>query len=126
MWRKIAAEFHLAANHAAASAFQIKTVYYKNLASYAIKRVHKQEPPPKEILEDLTAKGSDLLSRTIHNFRTPRKHADNIANGAPPVTVDDDGSDSDHRGTSQGDGDDWYRSGRGLILLIRRRSRLTE
>ena len=114
LWRKIAAEFHLAGGHAAASAFQIKTVYYKNLAAYAIKRVHKQQPPPKEILEDLTAKGSDLLSRTVHNFRTPKKF-DSFTNGVPPVTaIDDDGSESDQRGTTLGDIDPFH-GGRGLL-----------
>lgn len=79
-----------------------------------MKRVHKQEPPPKEIVEDLTAKGSDLLGRTVQNFRMPRKHADNIANGVRPVIADDDGSDSDNRGISRADEDDLYRSGKGL------------
>ena len=33
--------------------------------------IHNQEPPPKEILENLTAKGGDLLKRTVENFRPP-------------------------------------------------------
>ena len=58
-------------------------------SAYAIKRIHKQEPPPKEILEDLTAKGGDLLSRTVDNFRPPQRF-DHAVNGN-----DTDGSEDD-------------------------------
>ena len=64
----------------------------RNLTShsaYAIKRVHKQEPPPKEILEDITAKGGDLLSRTVDNFRPPQRF-EQAVNGN-----DTDGSEDD-------------------------------
>ena len=106
LWRKIAAEFDLNQHHAAASAFGAKTVYYKNLAyainhygavvgltltfssAYAIKRVHKKEPPPKEILEDLTAKGGDLLSRSTETFRPPQKYT----NGNESEGTDEDPS----------------------------------
>lgn len=40
-------------------------------SAYEIKHFHHKEPPPKEILEDLTAKGGDLLNRTVENFRPP-------------------------------------------------------
>ena len=40
--------------------------------AYAIKRVYKQEPPPKEIFENISAKGGDLLTRTIDNFKPPQ------------------------------------------------------
>lgn len=30
--------------------------------------VHGKEPPPREILEDVSAKGGNLLSRTIENY----------------------------------------------------------
>jgi chromatin structure-remodeling complex subunit RSC9 len=55
--------------------------------------VYKKEPPPKEILEDLTAKGGDLLSRTTQNFRPPQKY-DQLPNGH-----DTEGSDDDSRRT---------------------------
>lgn len=78
----------MGATNAAAYAFALKTVYYKNLASvlevvsesvvmlmicsaYEIKHFHHKEPPPREILEDLTAKGGDLLHRTLENFKPP-------------------------------------------------------
>ena len=103
-WRKIGAEFNLGQTNAAAYAFALKTTYYKNLAyvdnyqrdhsltrirAYAIKRIHKQEPPPKEILEQTTAKGGDLLSRTLDNFKAPQIK-EQIANGH-----DSDGSEDE-------------------------------
>jgi len=49
------------------------------------------EPPPKEILEDVTAKGGDLLNRTLENY-TPRvsRETENLANG-------DDESESEQK-----------------------------
>lgn len=35
--------------------------------------MHRKEPPPVEILEKLTAKGGDILSRTMENFKAPQK-----------------------------------------------------
>ncbi|MCJ1309828.1 Chromatin structure-remodeling complex protein rsc9 [Agyrium rufum] len=74
-WRKVGHEFNLGQTNAAAYAFALKTVYYKNLAAFEIKTVHGKEPPPKEILELVSAKGGDLLSRTVENFRIPTKVA---------------------------------------------------
>ena len=45
--------------------------YSRHYSAYEIKTIHNQEPPPKEILENLTAKGGDLLKRTVENFRPP-------------------------------------------------------
>jgi chromatin structure-remodeling complex subunit RSC9 len=70
-WRRIATEFGLPTQNLPAVAFSLKTVYYKNLAAYEISTIHKKEPPPKEILEDQTAKGGGLLTRTMENY--PRK-----------------------------------------------------
>ena len=47
----------------------MKTAYYKNLAAYEISTIHKKTPPPKEILEDTTAKGGGLLTRTLENYK---------------------------------------------------------
>lgn len=66
-------------------------------SAYALKRVHKKEPPPKEILEDITAKGGDLLSRSTETFRTPQKH-EHVANGN-----DSEGSDGDASRTPKPD-----------------------
>ncbi|MCJ1245380.1 Chromatin structure-remodeling complex protein rsc9 [Trapelia coarctata] len=79
-WRKVGQEFNLGQTNTAAYAFALKTVFYKNLAAYAIKRLHNQEPPPKEILEDISAKGGDLLSRTMENFKPPQSR-EHVANG---------------------------------------------
>jgi hypothetical protein len=51
-------------------------------SAYEISTFHKREPPPKEILEDVSAKGGDLLNRTLENY-LPRssREADNLANG---------------------------------------------
>ena len=39
------------------------------LSAYEISKIHHKEPPPREILEDLTARGGDLLNRTLENYR---------------------------------------------------------
>ena len=33
--------------------------------------MHNKEPPPVEILESLTAKGSDILNRNVETFKPP-------------------------------------------------------
>jgi hypothetical protein len=72
LWRKICVDnFDPGPHNNPQWAFQLKSLYYKQLAAYEIKRVHKQEPPPKSILENETAKGGELLTRTLENY-TPR------------------------------------------------------
>ncbi|KAE9380721.1 hypothetical protein N431DRAFT_477605 [Stipitochalara longipes BDJ] len=68
-WRKLGQDFNLGTNNLPALAFSLKTTYYKNLAAYEISTIHGKEPPPKEILEDTTAKGGGLLTRTLENYR---------------------------------------------------------
>ncbi|QSZ36094.1 hypothetical protein DSL72_007219 [Monilinia vaccinii-corymbosi] len=68
-WRKLGADFNLGANNLPALAFSLKTTYYKYLAAYEISTFHGKVPPPREILEDTTAKGGGLLFRTMDNFR---------------------------------------------------------
>ncbi|KAL6714389.1 Chromatin structure-remodeling complex protein rsc9 [Lecanora helva] len=80
-WRGICNEFHLGTANAAAYAFSMKTLYYKNLVAYEIKTIHHQEPPPVSILEKVTAKGGDVLGRTIENFQPPQSKPE-LANGA--------------------------------------------
>ncbi|TVY84820.1 Chromatin structure-remodeling complex subunit rsc9 [Lachnellula suecica] len=72
-WRKLGQEWNLPANNLPALAFALKSVYYKNLAAYEIVEIHKKEPPPREILEDLTAKGGALLTRTLDNYKPARR-----------------------------------------------------
>lgn len=90
MWRKLAAEFGFKDSAtAAALAFQIKSVYYKFLAAYEISTVWRKEPPPKEILEDQTARGSGLLTRTKENWIPVQPRM------ADPLGNDADGSGED-------------------------------
>ncbi|KAL8671156.1 MAG: hypothetical protein Q9168_004333 [Polycauliona sp. 1 TL-2023] len=70
-WRKVGQTFGLGSNNAAAYAFALKTVYYRNLAAFEIKDRYNQEPPPKEILEQVTARGGNLLTRTLENYSQP-------------------------------------------------------
>ncbi|KAL8932314.1 MAG: hypothetical protein Q9216_006889 [Gyalolechia sp. 2 TL-2023] len=109
-WRKVGHEFHLGATNAAAYAFALKTVYYKNLASaFEIKDHHNKTPPPKAILEDTTAKGGDLLSRTVDNYRQPTIE-DTEASGEEEVRTPDGGDKMDIDEPGSGTG----RSTRGL------------
>lgn len=61
--------------------------------AYEIKYFHRKEPPPKEILEDITAKGGDLLNRTMENFKLPLVRT-NLSNGQ-----DSEGSDGEESKT---------------------------
>ncbi|CAK7219212.1 hypothetical protein SBRCBS47491_003769 [Sporothrix bragantina] len=67
-WRNMVNILELFSNNEASAAYSLKLAYYKNLAAYEIKTVHNQEPPPPEILEHLSAKGGNLLTRTLENF----------------------------------------------------------
>lgn len=66
--------------------------------AYEIKTLHKREPPPREILEDLTAKGGDLLHRTVENFRPPAAGRPSLSNGQ-----DSDGSGAEESKTPKED-----------------------
>ncbi|EXJ91295.1 hypothetical protein A1O1_04405 [Capronia coronata CBS 617.96] len=74
-WRTIIREFGIGKAHEAVMTFQLKTVYYKNLAAYEIATYWGEVPPPKEILEDLSAKGGYLRTRTLENYPIPNSHA---------------------------------------------------
>ena len=91
-WRRMAGELGLYTNNEAATAFALKEKFYKNLAAYEIKTIHGQEPPPKDILEDVTAKGSGLLKRTRENF-----HRSSKAYGVDSVASGDDGTPARER-----------------------------
>ncbi|KAG6002390.1 hypothetical protein E4U43_001127 [Claviceps pusilla] len=93
-WRRMATELGLHSNNEASTAFSLKEKFYKNLAAYEIKTVHNKEPPPKEILEDVTAKGASLLSRTLENFRPKR---DSTVNPGDSAASGDDGTPTRER-----------------------------
>lgn len=73
MWRGFAEEFIGKNPYTAAQAFQVKNVYYKNLVAYEISTHWGKEPPPRDILEDITAKGGNVMGRTRENFQLPGK-----------------------------------------------------
>jgi hypothetical protein len=63
------------------------------LRAYEISTFHKREPPPKEILEDVSAKGGDLLNRTLENYTVRAiREADNLGGGSQ-----EGGSDDEHK-----------------------------
>jgi chromatin structure-remodeling complex subunit RSC9 len=90
LWRKLGAEFGLGANNLPALAFALKSTYYRQLAAYEIKHIHGKEPPPKEILEETTAKGAGLLTRTLENYRpTARRETGALGNENSEASGDD-------------------------------------
>lgn len=68
LWRKMREQLAIPTTNAPSTAYQLKEKYYKNLAAFEISTVHGKEPPPKDILEDVTAKGGALLTRTRENY----------------------------------------------------------
>lgn len=54
---------------------RVQVAWLSPRRAYEIKYFHHREPPPKEILEDLTPKGGDLLNRTMENFQPPPKRS---------------------------------------------------
>lgn len=87
-WRRMASELHLHTNNEASTAFSLKEKYYKNLAAFEISTIYGKEPPPKDILEDVTAKGGSLLSRTRENFKSAKKESA-VAAADSPASGDD-------------------------------------
>ncbi|RMY85507.1 hypothetical protein D0861_06414 [Hortaea werneckii] len=84
MWRRFAEEFVGKNQYTPAQAFQIKNVYYKNLCAYEISNHWQKDPPPKEILEEVTAKGGNVMGRTMENFVKPptREEKEQAAEGS--------------------------------------------
>ncbi|KAL2428536.1 hypothetical protein ABEF91_008800 [Exophiala dermatitidis] len=89
-WRTIVREFGFGKTHEAVMTFQLKTVYYKNLAAYEIATYWGEEPPPKEILEDLSAKGGNLRTRTLENYPVPSSQAAEAAMADGGETADEE------------------------------------
>ncbi|KAK1755697.1 hypothetical protein QBC47DRAFT_452203 [Echria macrotheca] len=73
MWRKMCENLGLMRHNAPADAYTLKQIFYKQLAAYEIKTIHKKTPPPPEILELTTAKGGSLLTRTLENYQARAK-----------------------------------------------------
>ncbi|KAI5199618.1 hypothetical protein E4T39_06135 [Aureobasidium subglaciale] len=81
MWRKIAEELLPGIKNLAGAAFLVKRAYYYNLVAYEISTHWRKEPPPKEVVEDVTAKGGDVMSRTLENYPTSSTRDKSMANG---------------------------------------------
>jgi len=88
MWREIAKNFNFPPAHEGAMSYQLKQLYYKNLAAYEIEKVWHESPPSPDILERTTAKGGDLRNRTretvlgtnsVNDDDTPRSTTENTA-----------------------------------------------
>lgn len=114
-WRKLGQEWGLPTNNLPALAFALKSVYYKNLAAYEIVEIHKQEPPPREILEDLTAKGGALLTRTVDNYRpSARRETGNLGPDQSEASGDDGTPSRERHGSEEAPGGSGGRVTRGL------------
>ena len=65
--------------------------------------MHGREPPPIEILEKLTAKGGDILGRTVENFKPPQRsslvNGDSESGGDESKTPKDEKMDIDEPGS---------------------------
>jgi chromatin structure-remodeling complex subunit RSC9 len=104
-WRKLGSEFNLGSTNLPALAFSLKTTFYKYLAAYEISTIHGKEPPPKEILEDQTAKGSGLLSRTMENYRpSNRRETGALGNDNSEASGDDGTPVRDRHGSEEAPG----------------------
>ncbi len=64
--------------------------------------MHNQEPPPVEILERLTAKGGDILTRTVENFRPPGRASLSDSEGEEAKTPKEEKMDIDDPGSGGG------------------------
>ncbi|TDZ38521.1 Chromatin structure-remodeling complex subunit rsc9 [Colletotrichum sidae] len=111
-WRRMAEQLGIHSSNVASTAFSLKEKYYKNLAAYEIKFVHGQEPPPKDILEDVSAKGGSLLTRTRENFRGPKRESGTVGDSA--AASGDDATPSRERPTPDAAPPSSVRASRGL------------
>ena len=101
-WRKLGQDFNLGTSNLPALAFSLKSTYYKYLAAYEISTIHGQEPPPREILEETTAKGGGLLSRTLENYRpSARRETGALGNDHSDASGDDGTPARDRHGSEE-------------------------
>ncbi|THW92751.1 hypothetical protein D6D15_02888 [Aureobasidium pullulans] len=108
MWRKIAEELLPGIKNLAGAAFLVKRAYYYNLVAYEISTHWKKDPPPKEVVEDVTAKGGDVMSRTLENYPSSSSGDKGLANGHSSDNEDD------AKGTNEDGEPGSVRSTRGL------------
>lgn len=68
-------------------------------------------PPPIEILERITAKGGDILTRTMENFKLPGRPSLSDSEGEEAKTPKDEKMDLDDPGSGSG------RTTRGILSI---------
>ncbi|KAH8154160.1 uncharacterized protein LAJ45_01928 [Morchella importuna] len=81
-WRDLALQYKLAANNTNAG-YLLKTIYYKNLAAYEISNFFGKEPPPKEWLEERSAAGGSIMTRTAEDFQAPSPKSESKVERSP-------------------------------------------
>ncbi|OLN85249.1 Chromatin structure-remodeling complex subunit rsc9 [Colletotrichum chlorophyti] len=111
-WRRMAEQLGIHSSNVASTAFSLKEKYYKNLAAFEIKFHHGKEPPPKDILEDVSAKGGGLLTRTRENFRGIKRESGAVGDSA--AASGDDGTPTRERPTPDAPPSSSVRASRGL------------
>ena len=93
-WRTIGQEFNLGTTNLPALAFNLKTVYYRYLAAFEIVDIHKKVPPPREIFEDVSAKGANVIGRTLENYVKPMPRDAKQGDGGGVAGEDGDDDDA--------------------------------
>ncbi|KAL7275639.1 hypothetical protein RUND412_001399 [Rhizina undulata] len=81
-WRDLALGYKLVANNTNAG-YLLKTIYYKNLAAFEISNFFGKEPPPKEWLEERSAAGGPIMTRTAENFLETSPKAESKGEKSP-------------------------------------------
>lgn len=104
LWREIAATFNLPKQHDGAMSYQLKQLYYKNLAAYEIEKYWGEIPPAPSILEHLTAKGGDVRKRThetmMGNDTSHNQDLERMAVNSPQQTPKQEKTEPDDQGSA--------------------------
>ncbi|KAK5956866.1 Chromatin structure-remodeling complex protein rsc9 [Knufia fluminis] len=104
LWREIAATFNLPKQHDGAMSYQLKQLYYKNLAAYEIEKYWGETPPAPSILEHLTAKGGDVRKRThetmMANDTSHSQETERMAVDSPQQTPKQEKIEPDDQGSA--------------------------
>lgn len=78
------------------------TILANSYSAFEIKDIHHKEPPPKHILEDVTAKGGDLLTRTVQGYHHPTVEEGDASAAEEMTTPTADRMDVDEPGSGAG------------------------
>ncbi|ODV88593.1 hypothetical protein CANCADRAFT_45105 [Tortispora caseinolytica NRRL Y-17796] len=86
-WRDFVTANNLQGTNANTSGYLLKTIYYKNLAAYEIKFHWNKDPPSKELLEDRTAAGGAIMTRTEAELRAKIEPEPRMAIASSPPGI---------------------------------------